>query len=76
MQSWAFCIKCDDDPADEVEVLLSDSLAQAQVTQVGSLEAVVLPAEEFGFSLLLRLRLQTLSQVGLGTSQLKRRRAL
>lgn len=54
-------------------VLLSDSLAQAQVTQVGSLEDVLLPAQELGFGLPLGVRTQTLPEVGLDATQLRHR---
>lgn len=60
-------------PAEEVQVLLSDSLAQGQVTQVSPLEVVLPLAEEVSFPLALRLQPQTLAEVGLDAAQLKQR---
>lgn len=54
-------------------VVLSDSLAQAQVTQVGPQAVVLPPPQELGLALPLRLQAQRDPQVGLDTTPLERR---
>lgn len=69
--NWVFfpvsCVMTDE------EVLLVDSLAQAQVAQAGPLNFVLLLAEKFRLPPPLRVQTQGLPEVGLDTTQLKQR---